>query len=58
MRSEICSFIHVSLRVVGRKNDGAPDVCPKILWSDMVKGRNVKRTDKSERTNEIMSDAD
>ena len=45
MRSEICSFIHVSLRVVGRKNDGAPDVCPKILWSDMVKGRNVKRTD-------------
>ena len=42
---------------VERKNDGAPDVRPKILWSDMVRGRNVKRTDGSERTNE-MTDVD
>ena len=39
--------------VVEQKIDGAPDVRPKILWSDMVKGRNVKRTDEPERANKM-----
>ena len=30
-----------------------PDVRPKILWSDVVKGRNIKRTDRPERTKDM-----
>ena len=42
---------------VEQKNNDAPDVRPKILWSDVVRGRNVKRTEGSKGTNE-MTDVD